>query len=390
MLNLATENKVCLRAVVGLKFIAFYSATAHTLTVRRNKPQYIEKKRVEKPYYIENLIQDRIDKERSKFKGTSEEFERAFNNNIPDLIKSITSGLAETIFEYCVGEENDLKKRELEIVDKIEGKYKTGLTLFEGFIELNSKISSITYDKFYNIFDTYEDHQKLDTLISNHVRACQISNEIKILIANGYADGAFARWRTLHEICVVFLYLYDSSYEIIEMYNDYAVIEGYRKAKSYNQCADFFGWELLSDEELNQLYINKEEVISKYGKDFQKSYGWTMNSLPNGKRNFKELEKLVAKDNLRAVYTWSNESIHAGVSGINMKLSLRSEEQNKFLTGPNDYGFLDPVQYATASLYEMSSVLLGMEDSILNKVLVELLVFFQNEIVKEFDKIESE
>ncbi|WP_047450807.1 DUF5677 domain-containing protein [Alistipes sp. ZOR0009] len=345
---------------------------------------------MERPYYIENLIQDRIDKERSKYQGTSEEFEKEFNKKIPELIKSITGGLAETIFEYCVGEENDLKKRELEIVDKIESKYKTGLTLFEGFIELNSKISSITYDKFYKIFDTYEDHQKLDTLISNHVRACQIANEIKVLVSNGFADGAFARWRTLHEICVVFLYLYDSSYEIIEMYNDYAVIEEYRKAISYNECSDFFDWEPISEKELNQLSLNKEELISKYGKDFQKSYGWTMRSLPNGKRNFKELENLVAKDNLRAVYTWSNESIHAGVSGINTKLSLRDEEQNNFLTGPNDCGFLDPIQYATDSLYEMSSVLLGMEDSILNKVLVELLVFFQNEIVKEFDRIENE
>ncbi len=33
MINLATENKVWLRVVVGLKFIAFNSATAHTLTV---------------------------------------------------------------------------------------------------------------------------------------------------------------------------------------------------------------------------------------------------------------------------------------------------------------------------------------------------------------------
>ncbi len=36
MINLATENKVCLRVVVGLKFIAFNPATAHTLTVSHN------------------------------------------------------------------------------------------------------------------------------------------------------------------------------------------------------------------------------------------------------------------------------------------------------------------------------------------------------------------
>ncbi len=42
-----------------------------------------------------------------------------------------------------------------------------------------------------------------DVLIRLHVRACQVVLEIITLLENGLADGAMARWRTLHEITTV-------------------------------------------------------------------------------------------------------------------------------------------------------------------------------------------
>lgn len=114
-----------------------------------------------------------------------------------------------------------------------------------------------------------------------------------------------------------------------------------------------------------------------------------MNHMPKGRRNFKELEKLAGQNHLRAVYGWANENVHAGVSGLRQRLGLRDDEQHYFLIGPTDHGFFDPVQYMTASLTEMSQTLLGMEDSILNHTYAELLTFFQNEIVKEFSKLEG-
>jgi hypothetical protein len=39
-----------------------------------------------------------------------------------------------------------------------------------------------------------------DVVLRLHVRACQVTGEIIVLLENGYADGAMARWRTLHEI----------------------------------------------------------------------------------------------------------------------------------------------------------------------------------------------
>lgn len=42
-----------------------------------------------------------------------------------------------------------------------------------------------------------------DTLIRLHARACQVTFEVITLMENGLADGAMARWRTLHEIVIV-------------------------------------------------------------------------------------------------------------------------------------------------------------------------------------------
>ena len=44
---------------------------------------------------------------------------------------------------------------------------------------------------------------KVRVLLIRLVRACQVTDEIICLLENGFADGAMARWRTLHEIAVV-------------------------------------------------------------------------------------------------------------------------------------------------------------------------------------------
>lgn len=42
-----------------------------------------------------------------------------------------------------------------------------------------------------------------DTLVRLHARACQVLLEIIVLMEDGLADGAMARWRTLHELTIV-------------------------------------------------------------------------------------------------------------------------------------------------------------------------------------------
>jgi len=100
---------------------------------------------MDEPYYIENLINQRIEYEKSIFKGSDKEFDKLIDEKIPELLSGITSGLLEVTYKYCLDKKNDLKKREKEISAKIKKNYGIGIQLFEGFLELNSKISSMTY-----------------------------------------------------------------------------------------------------------------------------------------------------------------------------------------------------------------------------------------------------
>ena len=196
---------------------------------------------MEEEYYIENLIKKFINKKRDDFNGSETEFEKFINDKLPETIESISSSLMEEIYNYCIDEKNDLRKQEKKVIQKIKKDYGLGIKIFEAFIELNSKISYITYNKYSKIFNNANDLAKLDTLIANHVRACQVANEIKVLVINGFADGAQARWRTLHELCITFLYLYDSDYDTIEMYNEYEIIESWKKAKEYKEGYERLG-----------------------------------------------------------------------------------------------------------------------------------------------------
>ena len=342
----------------------------------------IEDLNIEEPYYLEKLLQETIDKHRKKFEGDAIEFEKFINKNKKDWLSSIALETFKVIFSAVTKPD----EHKIEIKQKIEKKYHLGLALLQGFITLNEQIGYSFYNKYFKLFDTEQDHEKLETLVALHVRACQVASEIFVLIENGFADGAHARWRTLHEICITFLFLYDGDYSLLEMYNDYEIIEKYKRIKEYQVFYKKLDWEPISDEEIKQLSQQREALLNKYGKSFAESYGWTMNVLPKGRRNIREIEKKVGKEYLRAIYAWSGDNVHSGVSGIRDRIGLKDDELGFFLTTSTDNGFIDPVQFMTYSLSDMTQTLFAMEDSLLNKVFEELLFMFQNEVVLEFEK----
>jgi hypothetical protein len=63
-----------------------------------------------------------------------------------------------------------------------------------------------------------------------HARACQVAAEILALMQHGFADGAMARWRTLHEIAVIATFLRDRGEVMAERYHASGVLDGHRAA----------------------------------------------------------------------------------------------------------------------------------------------------------------
>lgn len=340
-------------------------------------------------YFIEKLLYKKIDKERKAFKGTKTEFEKRFKARLPKLLAGLNKTLRTTLIKICISEVKRKAKTEKKLLNKIATRYKGSLPYFDIFIEFNVQIGNDSYRKYYKQFKTLEDHVKLDTLIEIHVRACQIASEVNLLVKNGYADGAHARWRSLHELCIMFLFLYYNSHEVVRMYQEYLIIETWDKFKKHNEAHPKLGWGKLPKKEFEKLTIQRQYLIDKYGKDFSKSYGWTMSVLPPGKRTIRGIEEHVQKDYLRGIYSWASENVHAGISGNKKRLGLAENKLNHFLTGPTEHGLLDPIQFTSYSLMKMSDTLLHMEDSILNQLYSQLLVDLHYTLVTEFNKTDK-
>jgi hypothetical protein len=74
------------------------------------------------------------------------------------------------------------------------------------------------------------------------VRACQVTDEIACLLENGFADGAMARWRTLHEIAMVAAVISQHGEAIAERYLAHQFVESKRAMDKYLACYKQLGY----------------------------------------------------------------------------------------------------------------------------------------------------
>lgn len=341
------------------------------------------------PFLIEKVIDKLLEEERQNFDGTDEEFNDKIREEIPERFGKSFENIAKGILDDLKEGAIESAKYQEEVRNKIDEDYRDILTGFDVFLELNRFIGQDFYKKYYTAYSgSYDDLLKLDTLMLIHARACQIAGEIRLLVEGGFADGAHARWRSLHELTVIFLFLYDNDYEVIQMYNDYEIIESMKKAREYQTHCERLGKEPLSEEEMNQLEADRQKLLDKYGNDFGRSYGWTKNVIVNsGERHFKKIEELVGKEYLRVIYAWASESVHGSVSANKKRLGLPKDEIAPFLPTSSEFGLDDPIQYTSYSLLTISGVLLAMEDSVLNHMYGQYLSIFQNQIIEQLDQL---
>ncbi|MBI3916080.1 MAG: hypothetical protein HY322_03625 [Betaproteobacteria bacterium] len=84
------------------------------------------------------------------------------------------------------------------------------------------------------------------------------------LLASGYADGAHARWRTLHELAVVAALLSGHNDDLAERYlrHGHEVVESLRAARQLNDYAARIGEKPLSKNEFQRLIRTFSTVLT--------------------------------------------------------------------------------------------------------------------------------
>jgi hypothetical protein len=226
----------------------------------------------------------------------------------------------------------------------------------------------------------------IDVLTRLHARACQITCEVECLLSGGFSDGAMARWRSLHEVAVVALFISKHGAQCAERYIHHEIVESRKGAKNYERFQGRLGYEPIALSELEDVERQYQLVLKRYGRDFREQYGWARPYLEvseNARVNFSDIEAAVDVDHMRVHYQMASHNVHANPKGVFFKLGIVGES-NVLLAGASNAGLADPGHSSAISLNQVSSTLAVLDPSLDNIIVMQIMVKLADEIGSGF------
>ena len=231
----------------------------------------------------------------------------------------------------------------------------------------------------------FSEHRKIESdlakenktglLIRLHAKACSISNEILLLLKNGYADGAHARWRSLHEINVTLQFISSNSPVCAERFLAHEIYDSFHGMKSHKKYEHRLQEKGPTEEEYASITQKFKGALKKYGNNFDSQYGWATPFLPENNRapGFQSLEKAVELDHMRPYFKWANQNIHSSAKTITRSLTTPSFDTNIINIGPSNFGLTDPAQNTALSLTQATAAILTIVENEENIVIINSL-----------------
>lgn len=227
---------------------------------------------------------------------------------------------------------------------------------------------------------------KLDVLITLHARACQIASEILALLRTGFADGAHARWRSLHEVSVIAIFISQQPESVAIKYFHHQDIENLRHIESElhrfpSLKADKKALKLHRD-----LVRSTESLIAVYGVEFKTDYGWAAQTLNKKKPTFRDIEAAVEIDSLRSSYKLASLNVHGSAKGTFERLGAPLSLESRLLSGRSDFGLEQAGELAAVSLGYLTICLLTVDPTLDMIICSQSIALIMNEVKQSFKK----
>ena len=227
---------------------------------------------------LDDVIRDRIENYSDLTEKEIEEKLDKFLESIPDLLDDISLVVKKTLDKNS----SKMLKEHRHIRKYFEKRHnrlwKKGLDLLETFIVISYEAGEDFNNSFREEAAKNNDFV-FDTLTRLHARSVQVAYEVLSLLRSGFADGAHARWRTIHEISVVGLFINKYGQDVAERYLLHEVIESYKAMNQYQKYCARLGQQPYAVDELNSIKSTRDKLVDKYGKDYCVQYGWANNAL---------------------------------------------------------------------------------------------------------------
>lgn len=310
--------------------------------------------------------------------------EERISSGLSSAVDEAATSLLTTIKSDAFPQEiESMRADRLGFEERLVSKWGYAFDLLELFVQLATGMGSDFNDELRKEADLSND-VTFQALTRLHGRACQVANEILALLRSGYADGAHARWRTLHEISVTACLIGDHGQELAERYLLHEPIQQYKTARQYVEYCDRLDLEPITEEELSELQQIHDKLVCKFGRPFKNDYGWAASVIGKDRPSFRDIEAKVELDHMRPYYRMASDNVHANVHGSIFRLGLSHVQGDVILTGPSDAGLADPGHSAAISLCQVTSVLLASRPIVDNIICSSILRKLTEEVGEAF------
>jgi hypothetical protein len=321
-----------------------------------------------------------------------ETYANKFDKELPAVIMKSTDQLSHDILkDLKISSKEMLKDRASDIhsfESNLVNVYRNGFELLEMLI-VTSLGAGDSFNNSLRAEASLANDYVFEVLTRLHARACQIAYEILVLLKSGLADGAHARWRSLHEISVTAFLIGANDNTLAERYLLHDEVESYKAAQIYQEHYASLGYEPLSVEEIADLKKIHDSLVDRFGKNYRSDYGWASVVTKNERPTFRDIERCAGLEHLRPYYKMACHNVHANPKGIFFKLGLYPESGDILLAGPSNVGLTDPGQLTALSLSQISTTLLTQEPNIDRIVVCKILLELEREIAQAFSDAEN-
>ena len=216
-----------------------------------------------------------------------------------------------------------------------------------------------------------------------HIRACRIAEEIILLLEHGHAEGALARWRTLHEVAVVATLIKEGGDDLAERFFDHDAVEQKRMLDDYRRAALAAGEPSPPAAQAREIERSFDDMVTRYGKHFQGMYGWASEQLGLPKEpKFHDLQDAIGSLSLKHRFRVASSSNHASVATLGQP--VHHWDPTTTIPGAFAAGFEGPAVDTAQAIVQATTALFDEPWDLDQLVLVGALGVLRDEIAKDW------
>lgn len=190
----------------------------------------------------------------------------------------------------------------------------------------------------------------LGVLMRLHAHACRIQGEVITLLAAGYPDGAFARWRSLHEIAVTAIVLRNSGEDAAIDYIKFGLVQAVKGMNGFQETASRMKREPYAPEQIQKANALRDRLIAEGDVDFKSRNGWARKYI--GATKFERLQAAAGLDHWRNDYSLASRDVHTDFRQMHALLAMPESHPEVLVAGPSDSGIVEPAHSAAITLMQ--------------------------------------